>query len=733
MKRNGLAANIRLSLITSVGLSFTIAIAGLTYYQYTTLEQAVTDRAHSNAELIANSSKAALAFWDEAFANRLISGAVQSNGVLGAALIGTDNEILAADLPENITNRLLNAEDFVSDELAGTTGDNNLALLPVVLDGEVIGYSLAIANDSELKAAVSALKIFASLAVLIIFGIALTASWLVKRQAVNPITELVELMKRFSGGNSQRLKPNPQGTEEIYALYSGFNEMLDKIGHHESHIEGERQRLEQEVVARTLDIQGANERLAKQVVDLDLARNLAEQAAVAKSEFLANMSHEIRTPMNGVLGMLQILRDTNLDAIQLDQLETIDRSANSLLAIINDVLDLSKIEAGKLELEMTEAKPVDILEDVVALLYQSTSAKNVALIAEPDTSVFDAFALDATRLRQVLLNLAGNAVKFTADGTVRISAVATPIGGEDWRLHFSVNDTGVGISTEAQEHLFDAFTQADASTTRKFGGTGLGLTISQRLVRLMGGRISIDSTLGQGSTFSFDIQTRRTKTISLPHFLEPTTVALSLEEDWSKFLQSLLVRWGATLTSPDSSLDPIWRISEESKGVLSLRQAKSVAKEEIRLPLSQAKAAAAFGLQSTKAEVVVPIASFEGKRVLVVEDNSVNQKVVNGLLKKLKLQVDTVNNGLEALTALQNSANYSLVLMDCQMPEMDGFEAARTYRKSEKGDAKLPIIALTANAMEGDEELCLAAGMDDYLAKPIRFEALQSTLSRWMR
>lgn len=733
MKRNGLAAKIRFSLITFVGLSFTLAIACITYYQYNNVMQAATDRAHANAELIANSSKAALAFWDEDFAKRLITGAVQANSVLGAALIGTDNQILAADLPEKFSNRLQETEDYVVKTLAGKTADVNLAILPVKLDGEVIGYSLVIANSKEMTSAIRGLAGFAIFSVFIILIITLTASWLVQRQAVNPIVKLIELMHSFSGGSNQRLELDSNDTEEIYALYSGFNDMLDKIGQHEAYIEGERLRLEQEVAARTLDIQGANERLAKQVVDLDAARKLAEQAAAAKSEFLANMSHEIRTPMNGILGMLQMLQATKLDSIQSDQLETIDKSANSLLTIINDILDLSKIEAGKLELDRVEARPIDILEDVVALLYQSAAAKGMALAIEPDTNVFNSFQLDASRLRQVLLNLVGNAIKFTPTGSVRIGAQASHLTGQNWSLHFSVIDTGVGIDHETQAHLFDAFTQADASTTRQFGGTGLGLAISQRLVNLMGGTISITSVLDEGSTFSFDIEARRTATHLQPHFTRPTTVSLSLTSGWTVFFQSLLNRWGATIIEPAQHPTAAWQICEGSQTTLKISQSGKTDSQEIPLPLSQAKIGIAFGLQTPKAKSISPNITFEGKRILVVEDNLVNQKVVKGLLKKLKLKVDIANNGREALTALQNSTSYALVLMDCQMPEMDGFEAARAYRKSENGDSKLPIIALTANAMEGDEALCLAAGMDAYLSKPIRFNTLQDMLALWIR
>ncbi len=352
--------------------------------------------------------------------------------------------------------------------------------------------------------------------------------------------------------------------------------------------------------------------------------------------------------MNGVIGMTEILLDTDLQPNQRDAAETIRDSAEALLGVINDILDFSKIEAGRIELETITFSPSALLAEITPLLGPLARRKGVALITRLDGQLPEAIQGDPMRLRQVLLNLAGNALKFTHHGSVSLELSAQCTSGHA-ALAWTVRDTGIGMAPEVVERLFSPFYQGDASTTRRFGGTGLGLSICKHLADLMGGSIEVESVLGCGSTFRF------------------------------------------TLTCPLGTLSP----------------AKPLAAKEIRLP--------------------------PGSRILLVEDNLANQKVAGMMLKKLGCETHTVTNGQEALEALVAGA-FNLVLMDCQMPVMDGFEATRLIRQNSSGefDAAIPIIAMTANAMEGDRESCLAAGMDDYLSKPISYATLAATLGRWL-
>jgi signal transduction histidine kinase/CheY-like chemotaxis protein len=772
----GSSMRVKLILAMVAISSFGSVISGLAYLWYGAVS-AQSDLAReisTMTDVVAAHSTAALAFSDTKAAVETLQALRVDKRIVGAVLADTAGKVLAR-VGQPLSLNMHSSVEFRSNSTVTVSR-------PVRFENELVGYLAIKASTQEIHDRVARNLTLCAWVLMVCVA---TGVWLAACLAAilaGPIMRLAKTADSISRGGDYSLRAAKDASDEIGVLIDAFNRMLEQIASRDAQLENQRDHLEEEVAQRTTDLLQVNR-------DLTIAKERAEEVARLKSEFLANMSHEIRTPMNGIIGMTELALETSLSEDQRDYLNTVRTSSESLLQIINDILDFSKIEAGKLTLDAAEFDPDEILDEVARMMALPAHKKGLELLYEDRSGLCDLVVGDPGRLRQVVVNLLGNAIKFTESGEVKVSFLDCAREHDGVELHFSVSDTGIGISEQWKNRIFDAFVQTDGSNTRRYGGTGLGLTICSRLVGLMGGRIWLESEVDRGSIFHFtaafrlsDSPAQRTPAL-VPEALRGLAVLVVDDNPTNRLiLAEMLARWQMKPILAESGARALDILRENARAAKHfalalldvhmpemdgftlasrIQQEHTFAGPRVMMLSSSdvrsvSPQLSADGITSclvkpvTRSNLLKSILKVLGQpqqftpsadppsstatrrlRILLAEDNQVNQRLAVRLLEKQGHSVVVASTGREALEA-SSREEFELILMDVQMPVMNGYDATRAIRAREGNTGRhIPIIALTAYAMHGDREICLEAGMDDYLSKPIQTRDLHAVLTRY--
>ena len=634
---------IAIVMFISLGVLLSLAII-YGYFSLQTNQKNFSDSLLVLSKTIGVNATAAIAFKDPATGVEILTALEANSDIAAAQLYNGSGKLFAHyaspamsnhALLEEISNSFPNRKSLPAELARDFRSDYIDVIQPIKVGEKTVGYIAIQGNTSPIYQDFQ--KQVLLMGILYLAGVLITYFLALRMQTIisSPIKQLAETMRTVSAQNNYALRLKSPGNDELGSLFNSFNQMLEKI-------------------------QGRDDVIKE-------ARNVAEAANKSKTEFLANMSHEIRTPMNGVLGMAELLDNTELNIQQKKYIQTIRRSGDTLLSVINDILDFSKVEAGELNLEeeVFELKP--LVSHVLELFEDLADRKQLNLNAKLTSSLPSHFIGDSMRLTQILMNLVANAIKFTHHGQVTLGVSLVDESNNNAWLHFSVEDSGIGIAKEKVASIFEAFQQADGSISRQYGGTGLGLAISSQLIKLFGGNLNVESKLGLGSSFSFTIPLAKSKIIEP---VPPIEHAVNSNE-------------------PEPTMDI-----------------------DVLNP---------------------PVTDTANGKILVAEDNPVNQMLACDMLEQIGIETDVANNGQEAFDAASQQ-RYSLIMMDIQMPLVDGLEATALIREHEKAlPYRTPIAAVTANAMAGDQERFLAAGMDDYLSKPFGLQSLTELVQHWLK